>query len=498
MKPPEPSQPATASAAPAKPQRDKVHFGLRFKFLLLVSVLLLIVVGSIATFLVRSNTNSLRSNLQSEASSFATLATTPIGDAFVVYKDSGAIHIDQQVTTFTQNSEVISNISIVDLDGKVLYSKDSKNTPHIPASQASAFKPTLINDGQLDSLSQIVYPYFEGSSAHRYSVVYDVSSQQIEAEVGNETKAVLIFATAALALTIVAMFTVINSFILRPIYTVSRQAALISQGDLEQQIETNGKDEISLLGRAVNTMANSLKRNITQLTELDKVKTEFMIITSHNLRTPLTVINGYTDSQQKYDTVQEYKTAMDAISASAKRLNTFAEDILTISQFELGHDTVFQEPVNLTEFIKNLSADFQVISAQQKRDYSSTIDGRPRIVNISAAPVRSAIYNIFDNALKFTPEGGKIYLRLDDDGQSAMITVSDTGIGIKPEELPKLFTKFHRGTSLMRYDYEGTGIGLYASKLIIERHGGTIGVSSTEGKGSTFTIKLPLHKTPNS
>mgnify|MGYP001794523243 CR=1 FL=1 len=130
-----------------KPKTEKVRFGLRFKFLVLVSLLLLLVVGGIAQFLVRSNATSLRQNLQSEASSFATLATTPIGDSFVVYKDSGAIHIDQQVSNFTQYSQVISNVSIVDLDGKVLYSKDTANQPHITPAEATGFDTTLVHQG---------------------------------------------------------------------------------------------------------------------------------------------------------------------------------------------------------------------------------------------------------------------------------------------------------------------------------------------------------------
>lgn len=477
-----------------KPSADKVRFGLRFKFLVLVSLLLLLVVGSIAQFLVRSNANSLRQNLQSEASSFATLATTPIGDSFVTYKDSGTVHLDQQVSNFTQYSQVISNISIVDLGGKVLYSKNTASQPQITADEASTFKTMLIHNGRLGSLSRVIFPYFEGSSAHRYTLIYDISSQEIENAVRDETKVVLIFAGIALALTILAMYLVINTFILRPIHTVSKQASIISGGDLEQQVEAKGHDEISQLGRSVNAMANSLKDYIVKLKEVDKVKSEFMIITSHNLRTPLTVINGYTDAKEQFKTIDQYKNALEGISASAKRLNTLTEDILTISRFELGETKVFQEPVDLTQFIKSAAADFKVVCENQKRKFKVNIDSKPRITNISSAHIRSAVWNIFDNALKFTPENGEVSISLEDDGQSAIIKISDTGIGISTEELPKLFTKFHRGTSIMRYDYEGTGIGLYASKLIIDHHNGTIEAASTEGKGSTFTINLPLAK----
>jgi signal transduction histidine kinase len=104
--------------------------------------------------------------------------------------------------------------------------------------------------------------------------------------------------------------------------------------------------------------------------------------------------------------------------------------------------------------------------------------------------MKIVLVNLLENAFKFTKEGSVTFKATADD-KFVTLQVIDTGIGIAAEEIPKLFTKFHRGTSLMRYDYEGTGIGLYLTKLIIDNHQGTIDVESHEGKGTTFTIKLP-------
>jgi signal transduction histidine kinase len=113
-------------------------------------------------------------------------------------------------------------------------------------------------------------------------------------------------------------------------------------------------------------------------------------------------------------------------------------------------------------------------------------------IHISPPHVRSAIWNLIDNAIKFTPEGGEVLLKVSETDGMVAISVADNGIGISQEEMPKLFTKFHRATSVTVYDYEGTGIGLYASKIIVEEQGGKISVTSEEGKGSTFTIYLPI------
>ncbi|HSX44456.1 MAG TPA: ATP-binding protein, partial [Candidatus Saccharimonadales bacterium] len=139
-----------------------------------------------------------------------------------------------------------------------------------------------------------------------------------------------------------------------------------------------------------------------------------------------------------------------------------------------------------------LADDFAVLAQQKTIQFSSTIATSSAKANISAAHLRSAVWNILDNALKFTPDGGWVKLDAALVNQHIQLSITDSGIGIAAEEMPKLFTKFHRGTSTMQYQYEGTGIGLYATKLVIERLGGTITAASQLGHGSTFTIQLPM------
>lgn len=106
--------------------------------------------------------------------------------------------------------------------------------------------------------------------------------------------------------------------------------------------------------------------------------------------------------------------------------------------------------------------------------------------------MRSALGNLVDNAIKFTKDNGSVKVNARVNDGQFILTVTDTGAGIKSEEIPKLFTKFHRSTSESSYDYEGAGLGLYLSKLIIEQHGGKIDVKSELDKGSTFTVYLPI------
>lgn len=467
--------------------------GIRAKFVLLISVLLLIVFSAITIFQIRNSTQALRQDLFEESKAFASLATQPIGNVFAIYKDSGTIKIKQQIDKFLELNRNITSIVVVDVNGRVAYAKDNmQDDLDVTADEAGTFDPLYQNNAS-GNLSTIIYPYFEASGSHRFSIVYSVSDKQIEDATREQAQALLYFGIASLLATMVLVYLLIDRFIIKPIRQVSEQAGAISAGNLEQQIEVHGRDEIASLGRSVNKMAESLKENITQLKEVDKVKSEFMLITSHNLRTPLTIIEGYLDNMELVmDNPKELANAFARIGSSVKRLEVFAEDILTISRIELGNAELQAEAVNSGEFFEQLVSDFTPTASLKELIFKTNIQDGDIDIKISKPYIRSAIWNVLDNAAKFTKEGGAISLDVKHEGAFMVITVSDEGIGISDDELKKLFTKFHRGTSTLTYDFEGTGIGLYASKVMIERHGGTITATSQLGQGSTFTINLPL------
>ncbi len=465
---------------------------IRTKFLLLVGLLMFVIFGAITLSLIQSGTKALRQDLHEESKAFASLATQPIGNTVAIYMDSGTSKIDEQIKQFVELNKNITNIAVVNVDGKLVYSQSTKNAPIVNSSEASSFDPIFRNNSG-GALGMIIYPYFEASGAHRFSVVYTVSDSEIEKAVRDEAMSLLYFGLASLLATMALTYLLINRLIIKPVRQVSSQASLISAGNLEQEIAVHGHDEIASLGESVNRMADSLKANISKLKEVDKVKSEFMMITSHNLRTPLTIISGYLDNMKLIagDT-EKLESALARIGSSVKRLETFAEDILTISRFELGDTQLQSSEVRLDEFMGRIVSEFSPTAELKKISFVAEIQDGGTQLRISAPFIHSAIWNILDNAAKFTKEGGKITLATKRNGDSLQIIISDNGIGITAAELPKLFTKFHRGTSTLTYDFEGTGIGLYASKVMVEKHGGTITVNSEEGRGSTFTINLPI------
>lgn len=470
----------------------RMQLGLRSKFTILVNLLLAIIFGIFGYVLINNSTQSLRADLFEESSAFAALATEPIGATFAIYKDSGTGKLEQEIRKTLDLNDSIVNIAVVDVAGSIQYILRPEKNVSVTVEEAASFKPIYKYD-EHGVLISIIYPYFEASKAHRYSVVYTITDEHINQKVEQEQMSSIVFAVVALALTGLSVYLLVNRLIIRPIESVSEQAEIISEGNLDHQIAIRSHDEIGTLGDSVNKMAESLKKHIAELKEVDKVKSEFMMITSHNLRTPLTIINGYLENAEHYARNPKILAGIiEKLGASVRRLEAFAEDVLTISRFELGEQDTKREAVEIKKELEHIADEFKASADSKPVDFRTDLRIDGIVVNASAPYLRSALWNLLDNALKFTPEKGTITLRSYLKDSTVCISVEDTGIGISEEELPKLFTKFHRGTSTLTYDYGGTGIGLYASKVMIQNYGGTISATSKAGQGSTFTVTLPI------
>jgi signal transduction histidine kinase len=158
---------------------------------------------------------------------------------------------------------------------------------------------------------------------------------------------------------------------------------------------------------------------------------------------------------------------------------------------EEGQTNLELKPTEMAPVITGISNEFAALAKQKNIEFTSNIDTAAS-VKLNNPYFHSALWNILDNAYKFTHEGGIIELNAVDIDNKLEVIVKDNGIGIAANEITQLFTKFHRATDTLVYDYEGMGIGLYLTKLIVEQHNGTVEVESTEGKGSTFTFYLPI------
>jgi signal transduction histidine kinase len=468
----------------------KFHIGLKGRFIGLIAVLLTIMFVSIAVVLIRSNGSSLRQDLLDRSKAFAALATKPIGDTYLTYKDSGTILIATQVVSFTQLDNTIKNVTVFDLKGGVQYSLQ-KNTQSIPVSQASSFKPIYIYTNN-NSIERIIYPFIQDDGSHQFAIAYDISSDSVNNAVSKLEKSILLYTLIGLFISTLVTYLFVNKLFLTPIKELRDRALIISAGYYREEITVTRHDEIGDLAQSVKQMARNLTADIDKLREVDKIKSEFMMIASHNLRTPLTIIDGNLDLAKTEDMSEHLSKILANIETNSQRLKIFAEDLLIISSVEAGQRIFTTDRVSIDEMLTRMAADFTEMASTKHVQFIAHLAPTNVEIQGSVVHLRNAIYNLLDNALKFTPINGKIEFSLIHSGETVQISISDNGVGIAPDEISKLFTKFHRGTSTLEYNYEGSGIGLYLTKLIITEHRGSIDVKSELGKGSTFTITLPV------
>lgn len=229
--------------------------------------------------------------------------------------------------------------------------------------------------------------------------------------------------------------------------------------------------------------------------EADQAKSEFVAIASHNLRTPLTAIQGYIDYflQKKEDFAPEDQKFLVHLAASAKRFSVLTEELLAISSVEKGTLTLRKTKLDFIDLAKEMVEEFQPMAQEKNLILSlSKLVTKTLPIFADELKIRLVLSNLLDNAIKFT-EQGSITVLLKEKKKEIVVSVIDTGIGIAADEIPQLFTKFHRVDKGLE-TIPGTGLGLYICRLIIEAHGGRIWVESEEGKGSTFSFSLPISK----
>jgi signal transduction histidine kinase len=233
-----------------------------------------------------------------------------------------------------------------------------------------------------------------------------------------------------------------------------------------------------------------------ELEKLDKAKSEFISIASHQLRTPLTAIKGYLSMLLEgiYGKVsQKMKEPIQNVYQSNERLIKLVNDLLSLSRLDAGKVKFEPQLTSLEEIIKEVVRELR-LPIENKGLYIRIEEAKPPLPKVIADQdhIRQAILNIIDNAIKYTEKGG-ITIKLLKAGNKAQIKISDTGKGITEEELDRLFQMFSRASAGNQFHAEGAGIGLYIAKKFIEMHKGRIYAESKgDNNGSIFTIELPL------
>lgn len=248
------------------------------------------------------------------------------------------------------------------------------------------------------------------------------------------------------------------------------------------------------LERKVQDRTRELAAANAALIELNKAKSDFVSAVSHELRTPLAAIKGYAallNSGQFGKLAGPQGERLLKIEKHADLLAQFINNLLDIARIESGRVTMEKRSIQVEEFLTMVQDVVQPQMQAKQLQYAVECDGVRELVG-DMQQLQRVFVNLLSNAIKYTPEGGTIRLGLSREGDKLIARVSDTGCGMSPEDLGKLFQEFFRSADPINQQIKGTGLGLALVKRIIDAHHGTITVASEKGKGSTFTVRLPV------
>lgn len=277
-----------------------------------------------------------------------------------------------------------------------------------------------------------------------------------------------------------------------PISRLRRVAGTVAAGELDERATASGVREVDELAEQFNVMADQLAGTLRMLqADRDRLR-EFVADVSHELRTPISALRLYTDMQR--DGEVDEPTRREFLERSAeqiRRLEWLSTNLLDLSRIDAGIFPLDMRDGDLRDPIRSVVEAQSQVAERRGISLGSEVPADAVEMRFDRERIMQLLTNLVGNALKFTPSGGVVSIRLTGTAETASVEVRDTGAGIPPDELPRIFDRFYRGTNIGDARASGSGLGLAIVRSIVEMHHGTIDVQSVVGEGTVFRIELP-------
>jgi two-component system, OmpR family, sensor histidine kinase BaeS len=284
----------------------------------------------------------------------------------------------------------------------------------------------------------------------------------------------------------------------RPLEELVDAAGRLAGGDRAARVKVGGLSETAALGEAFNNMADELERGASRRDQLDRLKDEFVLTASHELRSPLTSVLGFAELlmlERDSLTTKQVET-VEVILDNCRHLVRLLNDLLDLARSDAGRLTIQPQATDVAGLVDDAVRTMRARTESARQSLTERVDpGLPQ-VDVEPDRIRQILLNLLTNAHEYSPEGASIVVEAHAANGEVEIAVSDNGPGIPPDQLEHVFERFTRGDAGLTQRVGGTGLGLAISKSLVELHGGSISVRSTVGAGSTFSFRLPALGSP--
>ena len=401
------------------------------------------------------------------------------------------------------SSSINADIYICDLDGNVIICKDAQmdNGTYGTCNEHSRIK---IPQSVITQAEKKQYVHL-GEVGDVYDSGYLLVCQPIT--VKDRTIAVVVGAEPSIAtmtpyvnsITKMFLFSAIVAFIVagvciyvttysltKPLSMMAKVTKSYAKGDFSTRIDVKGHDELATLALSLNKMAQSLSA-------LEYSRRSFIANVSHELKTPMTTIAGFIDGiLDGTISKEEEEKYLKIVSDEVKRLSRLVASMLNLSKIEAGEMSIELKKIDLSGLLFNSLLTFEKLINDKSIEITGLDKMESITVNADEELMHQVLYNLIDNAVKFTPEYGVIDVRMQKDSDSVTVFIRNSGKGIPKEEISRIFERFYKVDKSRSYDVKSTGLGLYIVKSIVEMHSGKVGADSKEGEYTEFYFSLPL------
>jgi heavy metal sensor kinase len=444
----------------------------------------LIAFGATLYFSVREYLKtSLEHSLSAEADA--------IGGTFLAHEEQkGQVWMEGEINEAYAPELSGRYIRIIRQDGGVLYqSGDSRDgsillekIQPIPFDSAGSGCRTVHQPGS-SNLMMCLWR-FTSSSGTRYRIDTGASVAQTDRTTSSVLK-ILLLITPLILVTAAIGGRLLMRMPLQPLVTLTERAEYVGTSKLGERLPVpDTHDEMERL-------ALSLNRMISRLEDALSHNRRFSADVSHELRTPLTIMRGELEHVLRVPDLQQgIRDSVISALEEISRMARIVENLLAIARLDSGADAIDTEPADISELCRWTIEQMHLLA--EEKQIVMQIETVPLTASVDAARMKQVFVNVIDNAIKYTPTGGRVDVVSFSAGRAAVIEVSDTGIGIPPGSLPHVFDRFYRADAVRSRASGGAGLGLSIVKAICNAHGGCISIRSTEGQGTTVRIELPL------
>ena len=326
-------------------------------------------------------------------------------------------------------------------------------------------------------------------------IIYIIDNKETVTSLNAEIFSIIIEAMAIGLLIAILLGLLLAKTMVTPIQSLTKAAEKVASGDFSESVENDARDEIGVLSRTFNDMAGQLERNIEDLQNAEQMRKEFVANVSHELRTPVTSIRSYAetlcDAGSTMDAATEQRF-LEVIVRESDRMTKIVQDLLTLSRFDAGSIAFDFQKFSFEKSVQDVY-NAQLLEAQKHgHNFGLQFESElPEIVG-DRARIEQVLINMLSNAIKYTPDGGRIRMTAGTKGDKVWCTVRDNGIGIPKQDIDRVFERFYRVDKARSRESGGTGLGLSIAYEIVQRHDGEMTLHSQKGKGTAITVTLPI------